>query len=464
MPRLQGEHPCFLGFAIVIALSTLLSLYVGQWGVVTFSGFGWLAGAVRVATFLSMALLSARIVSLAPHKVPLWAAACLDALGALAMMASSAGLPGTGAALYAAGLAVNAAGYAVLYLYWIELYARMDLLHVVAYFSLAHLLSAALSLLVISLGAQLFHAGCVAVLPFVCAALYGLSLRTSRETPFMRGEEPSSGWTVPWKPIVLLGTFTFANTFVRHFLNVELKGAVLVGVVLGASFVLILLACRRERLDLRTVYATSLPLIVAASLCVLVALPGFGTAGGVLSNAAYTLFSIFTTALLCNVSFRYGVGPLWLFGFACASISLGSLATSVLTDKVDFIAASKPFLTLSVSALVMVFVCLYVAFGASGEDARSWGLAREPQARPSEGADEPCEESLEQRCARLARRYGLTRREEEVMALLAQDATYAQVEESLAIANSTLKTHVRHIYAKLGVTDKRGLAELVAGE
>ncbi len=267
-----------------------------------------------------------------------------------------------------------------------------------------------------------------------------------------------------WEAARQRRAFTFANSFVRHFLNIELQGAVLLGVMLGAAFALALLALRRERLDLRTIYATSLPLIVAASLCVLVALPGFGTAGGLLSNAAWALFSIFTTALLCNVSFRYGVAPLWLFGFACASTSLGSLATSLLTAKVDFVTASQPFLALSVSVLVMVFVCLYVAFGSSGEDAAAWGLTRETMGKAAQGGEEQLAEPLEQRCARLSRRFGLTRREEEVMALLAQDATYAQVEETLAIANSTLKTHVRHIYAKLGVADKRELAELVARE
>ncbi len=461
MPHLKGEHLCFLGFGLVISISTLLSLYVGQWSSAQVY-LGWVPGVMRIAVFLAVALLSGRIVSLAPRRSLLWAGAALDALGAAAVLAwVQVGAP---MGLYAAGLAVNSVGYALLYLYWIELYARMDLMHVIVYFSLTHLLSAALSLLVTAVGVQVFQAACLLLLPFASAGLYVLSRRCAEAAPFMQGEEPCEGWSVPWKPIVLLGTFTFANSFVRHFLNIELQGAVLLGVMLGAAFALALLALRRERLDLRTIYATSLPLIVAASLCVLVALPGFGTAGGLLSNAAWALFSIFTTALLCNVSFRYGVAPLWLFGFACASTSLGSLATSLLTAKVDFVTASQPFLALSVSVLVMVFVCLYVAFGSSGEDAAAWGLTRETMGKAAQGGEEQLAEPLEQRCARLSRRFGLTRREEEVMALLAQDATYAQVEETLAIANSTLKTHVRHIYAKLGVADKRELAELVARE
>ena len=199
---------------------------------------------------------------------------------------------------------------------------------------------------------------------------------------------------------------------------------------------------------------------MAASLCVLIALPGFGTLGGTLSNAAYTLFSIYATILLCNVAYRDGVNPLWLFGFACASTSLGSFASSLLTSRVDFIAAEPTVLTLAISAVIMVFICLYVAFDAGKESAKAWGITREgdkTNAPMQTNESEPIEEC----CARLARRFGLTRREEEVMALLARDVPYSQVETELSIANSTLKTHVRHIYAKLGVTDKRELVELV---
>ena len=463
----RNARPCFLGLALVISFSTLLSLYVGRFGTdAALPQLGWLTGVVRVGAFLGVALLSTRIGSLAARPALVWAPAACALFGACLVVASTALPAGVGAGVYAVGTMAAAAGYALLYLHWIELYARMDVLHVMAYFSLVHLASAALSLAVIGIPVRWAVAACVCALPPCAATLYARSLRASADAPFMQGESPSAGWTVPWRPVVLLGTFTFANAFVRFFLTDELKGAVLLGVVLASALALVLLARLRERLDLRLLYSVSLPLIVAASLCVLVALPHFGTLGGLLSNAAYTLFSIYATVLLCSVSYRYGVGPLWLFGFACASTSLGSLAASVLTARVDFIAADPTLLTLAVSAVVMLFVCLYVAFAARGESAQDWGLAHVASGGSPAVAGVSAEagETFEQRCARLARRFGLTRREEEVMALLARDASYAQVEAELAIANSTLKTHVRHIYAKLGVADKRELAALVDGE
>ena len=461
--RQGGMYLCFLGFCLVVSLSTTLSLYVGKWGGSAVPHIGWLTSAVRVAALLAIALLSGRIGALSSHRAPLRLATVAATVGsALVVTATFLGFSGAPViALYVCGLILNALGYALLNMYWIELYARMDLMHVIAYYSLVHLLSAGISLALTVIPSQAAVSACVVVLPVASSLLYTASLRCSATVPFMQGEQPSSGWSVPWRPIVLLGTFMFANSFVRHFLNNDLRGAVLVGVMLAAAFALALFTWRRERLDLRTLYSTSLPLIVAASLCVLVGLPGFGTMGGVLSNAAYTLFSIYATVLLCNVSFRYGVGPLWLFGFAYASTNLGSLATNVLVMQVDFLTVDQTSLTLAMGAVIMVFICLYMAFGTSGESASAWGLTRESAGQTD---DEPPLESLEHRCARLARRAGLTRREEEVVTLLAQDASYAEVEERLSIANSTLKTHVRHIYAKLGVSDKRGLMELVASE
>lgn len=424
--------------------------------------YSWITGVVRITAFLAVAGFSSRIVNLSSRRAPLWTACALCTAGLfLAMGSANVSQPPTWLiAVHAVGLATGAAGYTLLYLYWIELYARMDLMHVIAYFALVHLLSATISLVVSSLPVRGLMFACIACMPLISTFLYAGSLRKSNNLPFMQGETPSFGWSVPWKPIVLLGTYTFANSFVRHFLVNDLKGAVLVGVMVAASVTIVLLARRRERLSLRTLYSSSLPLIVAASLCVLIALPGFGTLGGTLSNAAYTLFSIYATILLCNVAYRDGVNPLWLFGFACASTSLGSFASSLLTSRVDFIAAEPTVLTLAISAVIMVFICLYVAFDAGKESAKAWGITRESNKTnaPTQASES---EPIEECCARLARRFGLTRREEEVMALLARDVPYSQVETELSIANSTLKTHVRHIYAKLGVADKRELVELV---
>jgi len=56
--------------------------------------------------------------------------------------------------------------------------------------------------------------------------------------------------------------------------------------------------------------------------------------------------------------------------------------------------------------------------------------------------------------APLADTFGLTAREREVLRLVTQGLTYAQMAEQLVISPRTVDTHLRSIYGKLGVTSR----------
>lgn len=67
--------------------------------------------------------------------------------------------------------------------------------------------------------------------------------------------------------------------------------------------------------------------------------------------------------------------------------------------------------------------------------------------------------ALEQKCAEIARTHDLSRREEEVLAILAMHKTIKDVEQELVIANGTAKTHIKHIYRKLDIHSRDELWE-----
>lgn len=67
--------------------------------------------------------------------------------------------------------------------------------------------------------------------------------------------------------------------------------------------------------------------------------------------------------------------------------------------------------------------------------------------------------SSEAACARVARDVDLTRREEDVLILLVEGLTFSQVADQLVVSLNTVKSHVRHIYAKMGVRGKQDLLE-----
>ena len=89
------------------------------------------------------------------------------------------------------------------------------------------------------------------------------------------------------------------------------------------------------------------------------------------------------------------------------------------------------------------------AAGGAGED------------MPAEGSGAALVDAAHKRCVLLAARRGLTDRELEVMELLVHGKTRANIQELLFISESTVKTHIKHIYVKFGVSTVTELMDTV---
>ena len=73
------------------------------------------------------------------------------------------------------------------------------------------------------------------------------------------------------------------------------------------------------------------------------------------------------------------------------------------------------------------------------------------------------EEAFASRCAAIAEEFSLTPREAEVFAMLARGRDRAYIEEALVVSRNTVKAHVKHVYAKLGIHSHQELLDLVEG-
>lgn len=71
------------------------------------------------------------------------------------------------------------------------------------------------------------------------------------------------------------------------------------------------------------------------------------------------------------------------------------------------------------------------------------------------------EASLEARCDELARTYGLTAREREVLSFLAHGHNGVYIGEELVISPNTVRTHIHNIYRKLDVTSREDILRIV---
>ena len=96
---------------------------------------------------------------------------------------------------------------------------------------------------------------------------------------------------------------------------------------------------------------------------------------------------------------------------------------------------------------------------ASGEEAAAQ-LAEE--AEPAEGLQQKSDDTaFETACAAVAEKHRLTARETEVFELLARGRTSPVIQEKLVLSHNTVKTHVRHICAKLDVHSQQELISMV---
>ena len=100
----------------------------------------------------------------------------------------------------------------------------------------------------------------------------------------------------------------------------------------------------------------------------------------------------------------------------------------------------------------------------------TWGIEptepATPEADPPDhilGTGTPTDsyEDFAWRCSRVARPFGLTHREEEVLALVAQGKTAVEIEAALYISHNTAKGHLRHLYTKLDVHTREEAAAVV---
>ena len=100
--------------------------------------------------------------------------------------------------------------------------------------------------------------------------------------------------------------------------------------------------------------------------------------------------------------------------------------------------------------------------GASVMDAvRAAGTAPfENGPAPEAGATAPAPDQLDENCARLSDEFGLTAREREVFVLLAHGRNGRYIMDHLVISRNTAKSHIKHIYSKLGVHSHQELIDL----
>lgn len=177
-----------------------------------------------------------------------------------------------------------------------------------------------------------------------------------------------------------------------------------------------------------------------------VALPYWNLLVSNLQNGGSVCMLFCTWALLLLGSRTNGFPVDVVFG---ASLALVAALSILGAFTFDALGQGGNVVTVVMFILYMGAVILFLAWG-SAEDRGSTTQTREF-----------FKAFIQSRCDKLAGAYGLTPREAELLVLLGRGHGYAYIAESLYISETTVRTHARNIYHKLGIASQEDLLGLI---
>lgn len=455
--RALGMPFCFTGMGIFRAWTE--TVYAN--GTIDFpaqatTGLGYTAFDITAATTLIiMALLSKRIA-------PLYGKRWMPPLTGL-LMIGSASLnflslyePALASIVGLPALLFGGIGIAFIILLWSELFGCLNPLRVGLYYSGG--------IAVGSITLWLFK-GLLLPWLWVCACLVPVVSLICLQHAYRTlpdNERPHAAWgsfSLPWKPMAVVGLYSFAYGMCEQVFSSTLGINSGLGCVFAALVVYAGISLKRDEFRFSSVYKLACPLLILSLVPFQVFLPFGKEFSSFFALGSYSLCLIVIMAILSNLTYRYGMNALWLFGIERAirllSVQAGIFARSIFDG-------TEPSLLLDImlAIIVAVSVIAATAFLLSERQLSSpWGAMLKGSYNNSALAQE--HNRLGTKCHELANRFSLTQREEEILLLLAQRKKPADIERELFVANSTVKTHTKHIYQKLNIHSRKELFELL---
>lgn len=168
------------------------------------------------------------------------------------------------------------------------------------------------------------------------------------------------------------------------------------------------------------------------------------------------IWTVFASVGMCNPA-----GALAALGAGYTMQALGLEAGSVLGRLSLASPAGSESAANVINTLVVVAFIGYLLIELHGFSF-SAAFAGIVPVEPLKTIDES-NERIARRCSALAESHGLSQRERDVLDLLALGRNGREIQDRLVVSRNTVKTHVRHIYRKLGVHSQQELIDMVSG-
>lgn len=420
-----------------------------------------LVGPFDPSTFLLLAAAVGYVVAtLATRKVPsflhmrgsLVAASTLCAGGTIGMGVSCLGTWNSGGiAIFGVAAVGFSLGNALLLLMWGERWSTLASGQVgrCLYTSYAFALAAFFCISALPWLAQL---ACMTAAPCISVVLLRLSLREASREPGP-GARPSE--RAPFvRPLVAV--------FVLNIVwGAALPAALRIGgpaniahtgLLLALVGTIVLMAYMMVAQPATEAFALNKPVgaALAGGLILLLALPSrYAFVGYGVATLGGACLDMLVMLVATDMAFKTRRPAALVLGCAMIASRMGSLGGRALYSVViEGAPDAAPNIVLW--SILAVVLCVLLVFSQSDLHAL---YRTQPVA--------PHGQTLEDRCQALASAAGLTPREREILALLAQGRSAPYISQELSITTGTVKNHVSNIYRKVDVGDRQGLLNLL---
>ena len=211
----------------------------------------------------------------------------------------------------------------------------------------------------------------------------------------------------------------------------------------------------RRPFSLKLLYDLTL-IVMELAIFFMVLQGDFGRISSIISgDCASALYTVFLLSILSNICLRHQSSPYVSMVITILGFSVGNLlAAGFLYVAFIFQISQAVYLF----AFGILLVIAFVFFSTEHDYQTSWDTDSGESYRMNliDYYD-----SLAGRCSMITNRYGLSRREEDVLILLAQAKTSSDIADELCVSIPTVKTHTQSIYQKIGIHSKSELLEII---
>ena len=276
-----------------------------------------------------------------------------------------------------------------------------------------------------------------------------------------------------WKTTLCVAALGFVSEIVRASAFESQSVANLVnslstiGIVISGVVLIIIWALSRRAIALTTVYQVFFPVFVTGFVLMPFLGMSFRHAFVALTWVAFSVLMSLLMIICASTARQHNVSALGLYGISsCFSYLFAALGAFVgfRTNGVEAFGVAQVFI-IALFSIYLLALALFASRAHREKEALEPASTRKPRTNSEDSITESTDlaviksDPTDEACQLLAQRYGLSKREHDVLRLYVRGRDTPYIVEHLYITENTVRTHIRGIYRKTGVHSKQELLD-----